>query len=196
MKPRFWIILVIPAILTVFAFAALAAAPASYVKGILDEVMGIQNNSALAEHARKEAIRSVIRKNFDFDQMSKDSLGATYNRLSSSQRQEFQKIFSALFQDSYTRLVLNFLKRETVDYKKEQMEGSRARVDTTLIRTNERIPVEYLMHQQGSDWILYDVIVDGVSILDNYKRQFAKVITTQSYDYLLDKMRTQYRAIQ
>jgi len=174
---------------------ALAGTPTSYVKGILDEVIAIQNNPALSETTRKEAIRNIIRKNFDFDHMSRDSLGLTYNRLSASQRQEFQGIFSALFQDSYTRLVLNFLKKETVEYKKEQIEGDKARLDTTLIRTNERIPVEYLMHKQGPGWILYDVIVDGVSILDNYRRQFAQTIATKSFDYLMDRMRTQYRAI-
>jgi phospholipid transport system substrate-binding protein len=166
------------------------------VKGILDEVMRIQNDPAASEQTRKEAIRRIIKKNFDFDQMSKDSLGATYNRLSASQRQEFQKIFSALFQDSYTRLVLNFLKQETVNYRKEDISGSKARLDTSLLRKNETIPVDYLMHQEGSDWILYDVIVDSVSIMDNYRRQFARVISTNSFDYLMDKLRTQYRAIQ
>lgn len=175
---------------------ALAATPTSYVKGILDEVMGIQSDAAMAESARREAIRRVIQRSFDFDHMSRDSLGATYNRLSAAQRQEFNAIFSALFQDSYTRLVLNFLKRETVEYGKEQVQGNNARLDTVLIRANERIPVEYLMHRQGPGWILYDVIVDGVSILDNYKRQFAQVISTRSFEHLMDRMRTQYRAIQ
>lgn len=196
MKSKFRLGLLTLAILIFFAPPVLAATPTSYVKGILDDVMRIQNDPAASEQTRKEAIRRIIQKNFDFDQMSKDSLGATYNRLSSSQRQEFKKIFSALFQDSYTRLVLNFLKQETVDYRKEDINGSKARLDTTLLRKNETIPVDYLMHQEGSGWILYDVIVDSVSILENYRRQFARVISTNSFDYLMDKLRTQYRAIQ
>jgi len=92
--------------------------------------------------------------------------------------------------------VLNFLKQETVNYRKEDISGSKARLDTSLLRKNETIPVDYLMHQEGSGWILYDVIVDSVSILDNYRRQFARVISTNSFDYLMDKLRTQYRAIQ
>jgi len=71
-----------------FVPPVLAATPTAYVKGILDEVMRIQNDPAASEQTRKEAIRRIIKKNFDFDQMSKDSLGATYNRLSASQRQE------------------------------------------------------------------------------------------------------------
>ncbi|MDI6853998.1 MAG: ABC transporter substrate-binding protein [Deltaproteobacteria bacterium] len=196
MKSKFWITLVIPAILTAFTAAALAATPTSYVKDILNEVMGIQNNPGLSQQARKEAIRNIIRKNFDFDRMSKDSLGNAYNSLNASQRKEFQDIFSALFTDSYTRLVLNFLKQETVQYHKEQVQGNQASVDTTLIRTNEKIPVDYLMARKSAGWVLYDVIVDGVSILDNYKRQFARVMSTNSFDYLMDRLRTQYRSIQ
>lgn len=195
MKNRLWIVFSVLIIAWLTAVPALAATPTSYVKGILNDVMRIQNDPA-QEKTRKQAIRRIIRKSFDFNQMSTDSLGPTYNRLSSSQRQEFKKIFSALFQDSYTRLVLNFLKRETVIYGKEQIKGSRASLDTTLIRTNEKIPVDYMMHRQGSGWLLYDVIVDGVSILDNYKRQFSRVISTKSFSFLMDKMRTQYRAIQ
>jgi phospholipid transport system substrate-binding protein len=196
MKPKLFPSLVITAILTAFAATALAATPTSYVKDILNEVMGIQNNPGLSQQARREAIRNIIRKNFDFDRMSRDSLGTTYNRLSPAQRQEFQTIFSALFTDSYTRLVLNFLKQETINYHKEQVRGNQASVDTTLVRTNERIPVEYLMAQRSPGWVLYDVIVDGVSILDNYKRQFARVMSTHSFDHLMDRLRTQYRAIQ
>lgn len=196
MKTRFWFGILTGSVLMAFAFPVLAATPTEYVKGILNDVMRIQNDPAASEQTRKEAIRGIIRKNFDFEHMSKDSLGPTYNRLGSPQRQEFQKIFAALFQDSYTRLVLNFLKRETVEYHKEQVQGSKAQLNTTLIRTNERIPVDYLMHKQSSGWVLYDVIVDGVSILENYKNQFAKTISSHSFDYLMDKMRTQYRAIQ
>jgi phospholipid transport system substrate-binding protein len=196
MKTRIFLITaLLLAALCLLKTPAVAGAPTDYVKGILNQVMRIQNDPA-QEATRKEAIRRIIEKNFDFDHMSQDSLGATYNPLGASQRQEFQKIFAALFQDSYTRLVLNFLKRETVNYGKEDIQGNRARLATTLIRTNETIPVDYLMHKQGSGYLLYDVIVDGVSILDNYRRQFSKVISSKSFDFLMDKMRTQYRAIQ
>lgn len=182
-------------LLWVLALPALAGPPTDFVKSILDEVIRIQNDPAM-EKSRPEAIRRIIQRSFDFPLMAKDSLGATYGKLSPAQRQEFERVFAALFQDSYTRLVLNFLKRETVKYHQEKVEGAKAQVNTTLIRTNETIPVDYLMHSRTSSYILYDVIVDGVSILENYKRQFAQVISTKSFDFLLQKMRTQYQAIQ
>ena len=127
---------------------ALAGAPTEYVRGILDQVMGLQTNPALSTQARSQAIHQIIERNFDFPLMAKDSLGPTYDRLSGGQRQEFTRTFSYLFQDSYTRLVLNFLKKENIQYNREVPEGSKARVDTTIVRTNENIPVTYLMHRR------------------------------------------------
>jgi phospholipid transport system substrate-binding protein len=175
---------------------ALAATPTAYVRGILDLVMGLQTNPALSTQARTQAIHKLIERNFDFDLMAKDSLGPTYERLSGGQRQEFTRTFSYLFRDSYTRLVLNFLKKENIQYGRELPEGDKARVDTAFVRTNETIPVTYLMHTASQGWILYDVMVDGISILQNYKTQFAQVIRTNSFEFLLSKMEEQRRAIQ
>ena len=179
---------------------ALAATPQAFVKGILDEVLAIQGNPAMEgpahENVRAQAIRRVIQKNFDFPFMAQDSLGAAYDRLNPGQRQEFSTVFSSLFQASYTNMVLRFLKRETIKYGNENVTGSKARVDTKLVRANDTIQVEYLLHQKGGGWLLYDVIVDGVSILDKYKSGFAREIQTGSFDSLLGKMKTQLKAVQ
>ncbi|RJR47903.1 MAG: ABC transporter substrate-binding protein [Deltaproteobacteria bacterium] len=188
------------AILCLLASAAFAVTPTAYVKGILDQVIAIQTDPAKSgpghRKARGQAIREIIKNNFDFDLMAKNSLGSAYGGLSSGQRQEFVTTFRYLFQDSYTRLVLDFLKKETIKYDQERREGQGARVNTKLVRTNETIPVDYLMRPKGEGWLLYDVIVDGVSILDNYQRQFTQVIRTNGFDFLLKKMKTQKQALQ
>jgi phospholipid transport system substrate-binding protein len=183
------------AALWLLAVPALAETPKVYVRGILDQAMGVQNNPSLTDAARRPLIRQIIEKNFDFNLMARDSLGPAYGHLNSGQRQEFTNTFSYLFQDSYTRLVLNFLKRENVGYHRESREGDKARVDTTIVRPNESIPVTYLMHATPQGWILYDVMVDGVSILQNYRNEFARVIKTKSFSYLLERMRTQVKAL-
>jgi phospholipid transport system substrate-binding protein len=173
---------------------ALADSPTAFVKSILDRVLAIQNEPA-AEAVRAQRIRQIIRQSFDFEQMSRDSLGSAYQRLSPGQRQEFQTVFSALFQDSYTRMVLNFLKQEKVKYQQERQDNNRAQVKTSLVRTNETIQVDYLMHRQAQNWLLYDAIVDGVSILNNYKSQFARVMESKSFDFLMGKLKVQARAL-
>jgi phospholipid transport system substrate-binding protein len=175
---------------------ALAETPTGYVRGILTQVMGLQNDPGQSDQARSQAIHRIIERNFDFALMAKDSLGPAYERLSGGQRQEFTQTFGYLFQDSYTRLVINFLKKENIQYGRETAESDKARVETTIARTNENIPVTYLMHTTPQGWVLYDVIVDGVSILQNYKTQFGQVIRTKSFEFLLNKMQEQRRAIQ
>ena len=196
MKKPLWIISLALIACCTWIIPALAESPTGFVRGILDRVMVIQNDPALSQPARAKAIHRIIEQSFDFPMMAKDSLGNTYGRLSGAQRQEFTRTFSYLFQDSYTRMVLNFLKKENVQYKRESQEGDTARVETAFVRTNENIPVTYLMHRSSQGWILHDVIVDGVSILQNYKTQFAQVIRTKSFDFLLKKMADQRRAIQ
>ena len=192
-------------VLALMAFAlaavpALAATPSAFVKAILDGVLAIQSNPAMEgpshEEARAQAIRRVIQKSFDFPFMAQDSLGAAYDKLSAGQRQEFTSVFSSLFQTSYTNLVLRFLKKETVKYGKENLTGDKARVDTSLVRTNDTIQVDYLLQQKGGGWLLYDVIVDGVSILEKYKSGFAREIQAGSFDSLLGKMKTQLKSVQ
>ncbi len=178
-----------------WAGGALADTPTAYVRGILDKVMAIQSDSSLSDSARRPLVHQIIEKSFDFPLMSRDSLGPEYGRLSSGQKHEFTSVFSYLFQDSYTRLVLNFLKRENIQYHRETRENSKARVDTTIVRTNESIPVTYLMHSTSQGWVLYDVVVDGVSILQNYRNEFGRVVRTKSFSFLLERMRTQVKAI-
>jgi len=198
MKKPLWIWIISLALIAGSGWTqpAMAQTPTAYVRGILDQVMGLQNDPGQSPQARSQAIHKIIERNFDFALMAKDSLGPAYERLSSGQRQEFTQTFSYLFQDSYARLVLNFLKKENIQYGRELPQGDKARVDTAIVRTNENIPVTYLMHTAPQGWILYDVMVDGVSILQNYKTQFAQVIRTKSFEFLLNKMQEQRRAIQ
>jgi phospholipid transport system substrate-binding protein len=175
----------------------LAESPKDYVKGILDKVMAIQSDPALAGEAheaqRSSRIHQIIARSFDFPYMAQDALGGA--QLSGGQKQEFIQSFSYLFQDSYTRMVLKFLQKENITYKGEKLEGNKARVDTTIVRPNESIPVTYLVHQGGGGWMLYDVIVDGVSILQNYRTQFSQTIKTKGVGFLLERMKTQRQSI-
>lgn len=199
MKKHLWIISVSLAALGWGGTMASAASPTDYVRGILRGVMAIQNNPALAgpahQAARAQQIRGVIQKSFDFPLMAQNSLGPVFARLNPAQRRDFVATFSYLFQDSYTRMVLNYLKQESIKYHGEGRINGNTRVNTIIARANETIPVDYLLHPHQQSWLLYDVSVDGVSILENYKSQFAQVIRTQSFETLLNKMKTQQRAI-
>ncbi|MFZ0051277.1 MAG: ABC transporter substrate-binding protein [Desulfobaccales bacterium] len=195
MKRQLSIISLTLAAIWIGVLPAGAESPTAYVRGILDKTMAVQNDASLDAKARSRAIHQIIAQSFDFPMMARDTLGATYGQISAGQRQQFTNTFDYLFQDSYSRLVLNFLKRENIHYGQERQEGGgKARVDTTIVRTNDTIPVTYLMHSTSGGWLLYDVVVDGVSILENYRNQFGRVIRANSFGFLLNRMEEQRRA--
>jgi len=178
---------------------ALAESPKDFVHGVLDQVIAIQTDPALADETheaqRGRQIHQIIERSFDFPFMAKDTLADTTDQISPGQRQEFLNLFSYLFQDSYTRLVLKFLRKENITYHREILQDNQARVETSIVRPNEFIPVTYLMHRAGAGWLLFDVNVDGVSILDNYRTQFAQVIRTKGFSFLLERLKTQRQSI-
>lgn len=168
------------------------------VRTMLDEVMSIQTDQNRQgqefRHARRDAIKKVILKNFDVESMAKQSLGPQWEAIGGTKQTEFKEVFQDLFLDSYTRLVLDFLKREKIDYTREEDGQARTIVKTVIQRASENIPVDYSLNPVGGKMLVKDVRIDGVSIVDNYQKSFARVIKQESYDGLIKKMRLQQQA--
>lgn len=180
------------------AWGAPGEVPTEKVRLVLDRAMEVQSNPELQGEAgrpqRAKLIRKIISENFLGSQMAMESLGEKWESLKPEEREEFKELFLDLFQDSYTRMVLNFLKKETVDYLGETKEGDRVKVRTKILRVNEHIPVDYTLVKKEKEWLMVDVSIDGVSIVRNYQTKFKQVISSQSFDYLLKQMRIQNQA--
>lgn len=188
-------------LLGLFVMAQAADGPGTVaVRSVLNKAMAIQTRPDLQGEAqvkeRGRLIRQLISENFWAEEMARESLKDNWDKLSSGQHAEFQKLFTGLFQDSYTRMVLNFLQQENVEYRPESPEGKGVKVTTTIMRANEHIPVDYHLAKKGNQWLITDVDIDGVSIVENYRNTFRRVIQTSSFDSLLQKMRLQSQAIQ
>ncbi len=194
-----WVIILGLLALAVQVPTSRAETPTSRVKAILEEAMAVQTDRQLQgpefRKQRRVAIKKIIADNFDFPSMARQALGPSWEKLSDSDRSEFRVIFQDLFQDSYTKLVLDFLSREKVLYSGEEIRNGKAKVQTTLVRPNEEIPVDYSLAQGEGKWAVEDVLIDGVSIVRNYQRSFAQVIQRESFKSLLQKMRLQQQAI-
>ncbi len=180
--------------------ASEAGTPTEWIRSILEEVMAIQTNPQLRGlEFRKEkrmAIKKIIAQNFQFDAMAKQVLSPYWQTLSEKNRSEFKTVFQDLFQDSYTKLVLDFLGREKILYTGEESHQDKASVKTIIVRMNEEIPVNYSLGAVGQRWLVEDVAIDGVSIIQNYQKSFSRVIRQESYEGLLKKMRIQQQAIE
>ena len=168
------------------------------VRGVLDRAMQIQTNPSLEGEAhrkeRAKLIRQLIADSFLPAEMARTALGSQWDKLSGKQRKEFQDLFTGLFQDSYTRMVLNFLQKESIEYRGESPEGKSVQVKTVIMRANEHIPVNYTVDQKNKRWLISDVEIDGVSIVENYRNTFQKAIQTSSFEGLMQKMRIQRQA--
>ncbi len=169
------------------------------VKEVLDRAMGIQNDPDLLgdEHRRERArlVRQLIADSFHLEVMARNSLGEHWSPASAQQRSEFRDLFTVLFQDSYTRMVLNFLVEENIEYGAVTQADGIARVPTTIMRISEHIPVNYSLSRKDAQWLIEDVEIDGVSIVDNYKNSFGRAIRASSLDELIKRMRAQKQAI-
>jgi phospholipid transport system substrate-binding protein len=157
--------------------AVIAAMPQERVHEILDAVSTVVQDPQLQGRDRAEErtqrVQQVIFDAFDFEDMARLALGASWNRLTPPQQAEFVGLFSQLFERSYNRLVLRILPDRDTTYSREVIERDHASVQTILIRkkTHEQLPVEYRLIEKGERWAVFDVVVDGVSLTLNKPRQ-------------------------
>ena len=179
---------------------AVAGTPTEVVREMLGAVMTIQSDPGLqgpgSRAARRAEIKKVILGNFTFDEMARETLGQYWNTLDGRRRSEFRSVFQDLFLDSYSRLVLDFLKKERIVYVGEDSGQGRTAVKTLIQRTNEEIPVDYYLIQVEGGLKVRDVSIDGVSIVGNYRNSFSRIIKKESYESLLKKMKLQQQTLE
>jgi phospholipid transport system substrate-binding protein len=168
--------------------AALAAGPADDIKGLINEVLAILDNPALQapeQRARKvDLVEQAASRYFNYREMAKRCLGETWDTLSQGQQNEFVKNFSGLLKASFACRLDEFTKAG-VTYKPEILKADQAEVPIVIRRPNDKIPVSFRMLKEPQGWMIYDLLIEGVSLADNYKAQFARVIKGGSFNDLL-----------
>lgn len=183
----FFIVLLI--LTLVHRVAANAGVPTDQVRSTVDRVLAIVQDPKLKSNdkvnERRELLRRVIEARFDFAEMAKRSLGAEWRRLKPSQQQEFVELFTDLLRDAYVADIESY-KGEKVIYTRETQEDQFATVHT-LIRSPDgtEYSLEYRLQLAGKEWKAYDVVIENVSIVNNYRSQFARLINKSSYEGLI-----------
>lgn len=181
----------------VLAGAALAVAspsPVAVVRGLVEEIRGILDAPALQgpeqAEAREGKIRELLTARFNLGAMAAEALGEHLAARTGPERQEFVRLFGELFTRAYTRLVVSFLSQAAMEYGAEEIGDGTASVQTNVVnRRGERLPVAYRLERAGEAWELRDVVIDGVSIVENYRVQFHKIIAASSYENLVKRLR-------
>ena len=170
-----------------------AGLPTSQVHTTIDQVLDILNEPApkskSAKEERRSRLRQVIYPRFDFAEMARRSLGPTWQRISPDERQEFLKLFTQLLEDSYVSNIESY-SGEKILYGRELQEQEYAEVDTKIVtQKGEEFAINYKLHERNGDWKIYDVVIENVSIVNNYRSQFSRILSKSSFAELLDKIR-------
>ncbi len=186
-------LLVFTALLALFVTQAWAGAPTDQLKGTIEKVLNILGDPALKADGkvleRRAAVRKVANDIFDFAETAKRSLARHWQNRTNDEREEFIRLFGDLLERSYISKIERY-GGEKIKYSGESVDGDLATVRTTLTtKQGSEVPIEYRLLHRGDRWLVYDVIIEGVSLISNYRTQFNKIIQTSSYQELVKKMK-------
>ena len=144
---------------------------------------------------RRAAVRKIANDIFDFSETARRSLGRHWQGRTPAERDEFVQLFSDLLERSYIGKIETY-GGEKIQYNGDTTEGDQAKVQTKLVtKGGGEIPIEYRMHKAGDRWLVYDVVIEGVSLVANYRTQFNKIIQTSSFKELMNKMKNKQQEL-
>jgi phospholipid transport system substrate-binding protein len=165
--------------------------PTEVVRSTLSEVFRILEDPKLKDPAmlmpRRRMLEKVIAARFDYTEMSKRALAAHWAPLTAVQRDEFVELFKSFLSDRYAEKIEGY-NGQQAHYLSERIEGDYAEVRTELRSSKVQIPMDYRLFLKGTQWHAYDIIVDGISLVKNYRSQFDKIIRTDSYQELVRRL--------
>ena len=181
-------------LLLVVAREGWAGPPTDQLKTSIDKVIQILEDPALKVDGkvkeRRTAVRKVANDIFDFAETARRSLARHWQGRTDTEREEFVQLFSDLLERSYISKI-ELYGGERIQYGREQTDGDYATVSTKILtKQGQEVPADYRMLRRGDRWLVYDVAIEGVSLISNYRTQFNKIIQTSSYGELVKKMKT------
>jgi phospholipid transport system substrate-binding protein len=171
-----------------------AGLPTDQLKGSIQTVIQIIQDPALKTESRlaerRDKLRTIADQIFDFGEIARRALARHWLPLSEPQRKEFVSLFSDLLERSYVSRIEQY-GGEKIVYASERVDGETATVTTRIVTKNgTEVPVDYRMTRRGDRWLVYDVNIEGVSLVSNYRTQFNKIIQTESYTELVRRLKS------
>ena len=172
---------------------ALAGPPTEQLRGSVDRVLrlvGDPANRAVSTRERRAAVRKIADEIFDWEELSKRSLGTHWRERTPGEREEFVRLFADLLERSYLAKV-EFYDGETIGYAGDTIEGDQAFVRTKIINKHgSEMAVNYkMLRRAGERWKVYDVEIEGVSLVANYRSQFASLLRRSTYPEVVRALR-------
>lgn len=172
---------------------AFAGAPLDTVKGHVNKVVDILRDPNLQGAAnkkkKKDRIRPISEKMFDFNELSRRTLGQNWGKLSPVQQKEFVDLYKLLLEDTYADKITSYTDEEVTFTKESQLSEKTYEIKSNIARRSGDVPVDYRVINREGEWRIYDVVIEGVSLINNYRTQFREILANKSPEALLETLR-------
>ena len=179
--------------LLVVPLSAFAGAPLESVKGSVNEVLNVLRDhsfkGASGEKAKKAKIRAISEKMFNYNELSRRTLARNWRNFSPEQQKEFIELYKSILEDAYVDKIISYTDEKVVFKKEIPLSEKTAEVQTTIVTKKADIPINYRVILRNGAWGVYDVVIEGVSLVSNYRTQFREILANKSPDALLDTLR-------
>jgi len=172
-----------------FGAMANATGPQEEMKTTVDQIFSILNDPQYIDQMdiKKAKIYGVVQKRFDFEEMAQRTLGAQWHRLDHQEKASFIDLFTRLLQKTYLKKVEKFTD-EKVSFGDFRLKGNRAVVESSVLHKGVTTPIVYRMKNKREKWLVYDVVIEGVSLVSNYRNQFSSVLRKEKMQGLLNRL--------
>jgi phospholipid transport system substrate-binding protein len=181
------------AVVLLYPVYAPASTPLETVQAQINRVIEVLRDPALkaetSKEAKKERIWDLVNDIFDYKELSRRTLGRSWKKLTPEQQKEFTELFSLLLGSVYMDRVLAYEDEKVVFNKENMLSDTKAEVQSEIVTQTGTIPINYRMLLKDDQWKVYDVTVEGVSLVKNYRSQFRKILTNKPPEELLEILR-------
>lgn len=165
----------------------MAATPTEDLSVSLDAIISLLADKKMDPLKRRREVVEKIKADFDFESMSRFILGPNWQSATPEQRKRFIELYTGILQNTYIDR-LEAYTNEKVTYTSEKLRGDKAAVDTIILSSGKEIPVDYKLWLDKGDWRVYDVSIEGVSLVRNFQDSYKSVIRKDGLDGLLKQM--------
>ena len=170
--------------------------PTDSIRTSVDSILALLQNKELDQATRRDEMRKVINGRFDFRAMSQRTLATNWKKASSEQKQEFVQLFAQLIENTYIGRIEAYTD-EKVDFPGEKVKGKKAVVETLILTASADIPINYKVYRKkNGEWWVYDVIIEGISLISNYRSSYQEIVSKEGFDGLIAKMKDKIKELQ
>ena len=170
-----------------------AGVPLDTVEGHVNEVLKVLRDPALQGEANKEAkqekIEAIADEMFDYVALSRLTLGRNWREFNEDQKKEFVRLYRSILEKAYMDRILSYTDEKVIFDKETMLSEKKAEVQTHILTKSAEIPIFYRVYLKDGKWIVYDVIIEGISLIKNYRTQFRDILANNPPEEVLKILR-------